>query len=554
MRKIRENAGLLFIIAALSFLILCPLIMIFVKAVIIDNRLDFSFMISTIMNGANLETIGNTLLLGICVVIGATIIAFPLAFIAARTTLGRQKWLDIVLMIPFMTPPYIASMGWILFMQKRGLFQQLFPGTGAWSEGFLSFAGLVLVMSLHVFPFMYTILKNAILGIGASLEESAAVFGGNRIYRMFRVTLPLLRGNYAIGALLVFVKTLSEYGTPATIGRRIGFYVFTTDIHRYATTSPVNFGAAASLSSVLIGICLMMWCLQNFITSRTTYRLVSGKGSRPMVKELSGLSAVGAWGFVSLIIAVAIGIPYFSVISTSLIKLRGYGLAPGNFTLDHYIALFIENTKGQRALLVSFGLAIASATIAAFIGTAIATVIHQSKQKYRKVVEALSLLPEMLPGIVLVIGIMLFWNTIYQVIPLYNTIGIMVLAYVVLFLPFTVQYVTSSFTQIGDNLLAAGRTFGGNPLYNFRRITLPLLAKGIIAGWIMTFIISFRELVTASLIAPPNTLVVSTFIMREFEQGSVSVGMAMAVLCVIFTVTVLILLNYFVDKKAVKAS
>ncbi len=154
-------------------------------------------------------------------------------------------------------------------------------------------------------------------------------------------------------------------------------------------------------------------------------------------------------------------------------------------------------------------------------------------------------MPEMLPGIVLIIGIMLFWNTIYQAIPLYNTIWIMVLAYVTLFLPYSIQYVGAAFSQIGDNLIWAGRVLGGSAAYVFRRVTLPLLLRGIFAGWMMTFIISFRELVTASLIAPPNTLVISTFIVREFEQGSVSVGMAMAVICVLFTTGSLILINRF---------
>ena len=86
----------------------------------------------------------------------------------------------------------------------------------------------------------------------------------------------------------------------------------------------------------------------------------------------------------------------------------------------------------------------------------------------------------------------------------------MILAYVALFLPYTIQYVTSSFTQINDNLIWAGRTFGGAPSYVFLHITLPLIMKGVATGWMMTFIIAFRELVTASLIAPPNTLVVST--------------------------------------------
>ena len=148
------------------------------------------------------------------VVITATLIATPLAFLLTRTKYAKYKWLDIIFMIPFMT----------------------------------------------------TILKNAILNIGNNLEESGATSGGGFFYRMKRITLPLLKENYAIAMLLVFVKTLSEYGTPATFGKKIGFYVFTTDIHRYATTSPIDFGKAASLSSVLVCICMVMWMIQNNVT------------------------------------------------------------------------------------------------------------------------------------------------------------------------------------------------------------------------------------------------------------------------------------------------
>lgn len=150
-------------------------------------------------------------------------------------------------------------------------------------------------MSLHVFPFLMTMLKNAMLNIPASLEESGAVFGAVFGLRLRKIFAPLLSGNDAIGALLVFVKTLSEYGTPYTLGRRIGFYVFTTDIHRCSTTAPIDFGRSASLSSVLVCICMAMWLMQNYITNKTSYRLVSGKGSRPAKTKLSAVGQVGAW-------------------------------------------------------------------------------------------------------------------------------------------------------------------------------------------------------------------------------------------------------------------
>ncbi|MGN1409107.1 MAG: ABC transporter permease [Eubacteriales bacterium] len=546
--NLKKNLLPALLLVLLTGLILCPLISVFAKAVIVDGRLDLYHALRTVASAENVHTVCNSLLLGICVVLCSTIIAVPTAFLLARTQLAKHSWLDIIFMIPFMTPPYIASMGWILFMQKKGLFQQLFPATGSWSEGFFCFGGLVLVMSLHVFPFMMTMLKNAMLNIPASLEESGAVFGAGFGMRLRKIFAPLLTGNYAIGALLVFVKTLSEYGTPYTLGRRIGFYVFTTDIHRYSTTSPIDFGRSASLSSILVCICMAMWLMQNYITNRTSYRLVGGKGSRQTRIKLSAFGQAGAWLWIGLVILVAVGVPYFSIISTSLIKLRGYGLAAGNFTLDHYKEL-LTTPKALSSIGKSLFLAFSSATICSVIGTAVVATVRKTKGFFKKVLEGVSLLPEMLPGIVLVIGIMLFWNTIYRIIPLYNTIGIMVLAYVVLYLPYTVQYVTSAFTQINDSLLEAGRVSGGTPSYVFRRITFPMISRGIFAGWMMIFIIAFRELVTASLIAPPNTLVVSTYINREFEQGSVSLGMAMAVLCVLITTTALLVFNFFVGRR-----
>ena len=540
--KRKAEAAVTALLLFLCFLILLPLVSVFARAVMYDGQLDLGRAVSSIFEEGNLETIANSLALGFWVVIASTLIAAPTAYLLALTPLGRHRWLDILFMVPFMTPPYIASMGWILFMQKRGLFQQLFPFTGSISESFFSFPGLVLVMSLHVFPFMMTMLKNALLNVPASLDESGAVYGAPFIVRLRKITAPLLTGNYAISALLVFVKTLSEYGTPYTLGRRIGFYVFTTDIHRYSTTAPVDFGKSASLSSVLVVICLLLWLLQNHITEKTSYRLVSGKGSRAKILAPDKGKLALCWLWLAVLAAVAIGIPYFSVLSTSLIKLRGYGLQWGNFTLDHYIEA-LTTSRGRNAIRNSLFLAFSSASLCSVLGTLVVLAVRNSRTKAGKLLEGISLLPEMLPAIVLIIGLMLFWNQIYRFLPLYNTMGIMVLAYVVLYLPYTVQYVTSSFTQINDSLIQAGRVFGGSPAYVFSRITLPMIFKGILSGWMMIFIIAFRELVTASLIAPVNVLVVSTYINREFEQGSVSEGMAMAVLCVIVTTGSLVLIE-----------
>lgn len=541
--RLTERAPALLLGALLLFLVVCPLLSVFLKAVVLDGRLALSPAAAVLGAPENLRMIANSLLLGVLVVLTSTVIAAPLAYLFSRTDMARHRAFDILFLVPFMTPPYIASMGWILFMQKRGLLSQLVPGLPDGAPAFFTLGGLVLVMSLHVFPFLLTLLRNAMDNIPSSLEESAAVLGARFPLRCRRVLLPLLAGNYAIGALLVFMKTLSEYGTPYTLGRRIGFDVFTTDIHRYAAVAPISFGKAAVLASVLVTICLLLWMVQNAITRRKSYRLVGGRGVRLALTPLRGAARVLAWGYVALVLLLAIGIPYFSVIATSLIRLRGYGLAAGNFTLAHYAELFADNENAVSAMANSLFLGVTAATLCAVLGTAVVLAVRRARGKTGRLLEAAGLLPEMLPGIVLVIGLMLFWNEIYDILPLYNTLGILVVTYTALFLPYTIQYVTSSFTQISGSLLDAGRVFGGSRFYIFRRITFPLLLKGIAAGWMMTFIISVRELVAPSLIAPPNTLVVSTYIMREFEQGSVSLGMCMAVLCVGLTTAALLVLH-----------
>ena len=531
------------LVLILCILILAPLSSIFLKAIMVDGQINFTQLLDNILNQSHIEMIWNSLLLGILTVIVSTFIALPLAYIFTQTSFAKYRFFDTILMMPFMTPPFIASMGWILFMQRRGLLQQIFPIFEQSDEIFFSLAGLVIVMSFHNFPFMYTMLKNAILNIPSSMDESGAVMGASFWQRIRKIMLPLISGNYAIAALLVFVKVISEYGTPATLGKRIGFSVFTTEIHRYATIAPINFGKSASLASILVTICLIFWMLQTEITNKRTYNLVSGKGSRFKLKTLSFKDKIFSGLYVSIIILLSIGVPLFSVLSTSLINLRGFGLKFDNLTFKHFVSLFTENNKAISAIGNSFFLAITAASLCAILGTIIVLSIQKMNKKIAKWIEGISLLPEMVPGIVLILGIMLFWNDVYHLLPIYNTMYLLVLAYVVLYLPFTVQYVSSSLSQISQSLISAGEVFGGSSWYIFRRITLPLIKPGIITGWMMTFIISFRELVTASLIAPPNKYVISTFIVREFEQGSVSTGMAMAVVCLFLTTISLLVFN-----------
>lgn len=151
-----------------------------------------------------------------------------------------------------------------------------------------------------------------------------------------------------------------------------------------------------------------MWLLQNYITVRKSYALVGGKGGRLNTVELNVPAKIISWIYIVAVIVISVGVPYFSVISTSLINLRGIGFKAGNFTFQHYVELFTENKKGIQAILNSFILAVCAATICAVLGTLLVLAVRNSKSRLKKAVEVMGMLPEMLPSIVLVIGIMLF--------------------------------------------------------------------------------------------------------------------------------------------------
>ncbi|MEK4851672.1 iron ABC transporter permease [Paenibacillus sp. FSL H7-0756] len=538
--RILRRAGLLLSFFLLAVSIGIPLLLIFWQSITPNQRLDWMAPLRTITGQSLSGVLLNSVWLGICVVAGTTLLAMPLAWMMAKTRMGLHRWIDVILLIPFMTPPYIGSMGWILFMQKGGYLQQWLPGAGVLSDSFFSFWGMVFIMSMHLFPFLYLLLRDALIRIGGNLEEAGAVHGAKAGYRFRRIIMPLLLSAYGMGVMLVFVKTIAEFGTPATFGRKIGYYVMTSEIHKYISSWPIDFGKATSLASVLLSVCLVIWYMQSAVSRRFTYRLVGGKGQRSKTYSLRGGAGWLAGLYLASLLLLSIGIPYFSIIAASLMKLRGAGLSLDNLTLDHYRELLSWGSVSLKAIGNSLGLSLAAASVAVILGAGLALAIGRSSTRLQRIIDLLSLLPNTVPGIVMVVGLILLWNAPWMPFTLYNTYGMVVLTYVVLFLPYTVQYVKASFSQINGLLFQAAQVSGAGPFYILRRILLPLIMPGMLAGWMMTFTISVRELVGSLLILPPSMQTSATYIFAQFEQGQVSLGMAMAVVSVGLTVLLLL--------------
>lgn len=548
-RGIAQSMNRLLAIVILVCLIVMPLCMILIKGFMPSAEAGFLDNIKQLVQADNLKILWNSIILGLAVVVLSTLIALPLSFIMVKTSLARHQWLDILIMIPFMTPPYIGAMGWMLTMQHNGLLEQLIPGIDKITPLFFSFFGMALIMSCHLAPFLYVILKKALLNLQQSQEEAALIYGGSFMYRFRRVMLPMFVSGYSMGALLVFVKTIGEFGTPVTMGNRIGYAVLTSEIHHSASIWPIDFQHAALLSSLLLGVSMTVWAFQTWFQTRTAVAGDSGKGRKTMQQPKSKWDSL-LYGIVGLLLFMMIVMPYASIIVNAFVKQLSRGLKLHNITLENFVLVLSGN--GGIALLNSVMLALAAATIASALGLWFVLASEQTKTKSpwsSKLIDFFSLLPNTVPGIIVVIGLILFWNNANNPIPAYNTIAILVITYTVLYIPYAVQNIKNVNQTIGKNLMEAAEMSGSTGWTRFRTIKFPLLLPGIVSGWILIFCISMRELVGSLMLRPPNTDTSATYIYRQFEQGESAQGMAMALLSVGITSVILILMDIWQKRR-----
>ena len=532
-------------VIVLFLLIILPLCLILFKGFVSGEDGTFGEHIQQLGQPYHLKILWNSVILGISVVILCTIIALPLSYIMTKTSLSKHQWLDLVIMIPFMTPPYIGSMGWMLTMQRNGLLEQLSPIFSRVTPYFFSFFGMVLIMSCHLTPFLYIILKNALMTIHQSQEEVAEIYGGTFFYRFRKIIAPLFASGYSMGALLIFVKTIGEFGTPVTMGNRIGFQVLTSEIHHSASIWPIDFQRAALLSTLLLAVSMTVWAFQQWFQSRNHLSSNAGKGHKVKVHSRNKWNIL-CYVFIICEIIVTIVLPYASIFMNAFMKQLSSGFHLSNFTLQNFVNVLSGN--GGIALFNSIMLATISATLASLIGLWV-VLITRRRNPLGRVIDFSSLLPNTVPGIIVVIGLILFWNNKHNPLPVYNTIGILVVAYTVLYIPYAVQNIRTVDQRLSKNLIEAAQISGSKGWTLFRTITFPLLRPGIISGWILIFCISMRELVASLMLRPPNTDTSSTFIYRQFEQGESAQGMAMAIMSIGITSIILFILETYQRKK-----
>jgi len=484
--------------------------------------------VQTLLAEPQLPTmLGGTLQVGVGVALVSALIGFPLGVARGLLNLPLPRLWDVLFLIPFLTPPYIAALSWMLVLQTNGYLQQL---TGiSLNDLLFSKTGIVLVMALNIFPVIYFAVSRSLLASGQRLALVARVHGASAGRAFWHITLPMLSPSLAAGMLLAFTLAIEEFGVPAALGTRAGVLMVTTDIEKKLADWPVDLSGASMLSVVLVVIALSAWAIQKKLTGHHDVTSITGKPT-----ENTGADA-GVFTLPIVMLLAAVGIltailPGISMALSGVLGTLSGGVTIENVTLSHYRALFSQHGDALSALGTSLSLALATALITGSVGLLASWLVVVQKIKGRGVMDALSLMPAALPGIVVGVGLILLWNRAFWPISPYNTWVILLLSYCCLLLPWPVRYVGSALRQLGGNLEPAARVHGASAFQALRFIVLPLVSPALLAAMLMVFAIASRELVTSLLLAPAGTQTVSVFIWRQFEQGSVGQGMAMATL------------------------
>lgn len=492
----------------------------------------FSLLSQTLGDVRLLRMTGNTVLLGLCVVIASALLAIPLGVARALYRIPLAPVWDVLLLVPFMIPPYIATLGWIMTLQPRGYTEQLFGFN--LTPVLFSLFGMTLVMTFNTFPVVYFAVSRTVEAIGLRYSDVGRVFGATPARAFWRITLPLSAPGLAASLLLVFAAAIEEYGTPAALGRRAGFEVLVTGIDTRVGDWPIDLPGAATLSLVLVIMSLAAFLLQRWILTRRSYQTVGGKPQNAEKRELGRLTVPVMLMF-GIVAFLSTGVPMLAILGTALSGTISGGLALDNLTLRHFADVFGNSAGALGALTNSLTLGLATAVLTGLIGVVAAYVVVKTRIRGRALIDIMTVLPNALPGIVVAVGLILAWNMPGLPFTPYNTGFILLLAYCCILLPQTARYATAAFLQIGDNLEAAARVAGASGAVAFRRILLPLVFPSLASAMLLVFALASRELVASIVVAPVGMQTISTFIWRQFEQGSVGLGMAMAFVTIILT-------------------
>lgn len=504
----RQAGILLALLGLLTFFILVPIVrVLWVSLSDGEGGLTLVHFANFFRRPLFRESLWNSLVAGLLVVFFGSLIAVPLAYLSVRYDFKGKILVNTLATLPLVIPPFVGAVALQLILGRSGtinlLLMRWFDMSIPFMEGL---TGVVLVQTLHFFPFIMLNTAVSLSNIDPSLEEMAQNMGchGLRLFR--RVTLPLMLPGFIAGCLLTFIRAVDDLGTPLMLNYK---NLLAPQAYLRITTIGIDDVDGYVICVILVAISLGSLLVARKYLSLSEYATLH-QGTA-VARPVTGMKRLAILLFCGLVLSLSL-LPHIGIVILSFAKIWSFSLLPTTYTLDNFTEILVRAPHFVKNTLLY---TILAAGLDVFLGAIIAFLLIRSRVWGRNVLDAVATLPIAIPGVVLAVGYLRVfhgWDFPGLGAPLTSTWIILVVAYTVRRLPYTVRASYAALQQVHISLEESAQNLGANRLRTFAKVTLPLISGGLVAGGLIAFMTNCVELSSTIMLVP------------RIESGPISYG------------------------------
>ena len=488
----------------------------------------------------------NTVVISGLTTIFGVILAFPLAFLVGRTDMYGKKFFRTLFVTTYMVPPYVGAMAWLRLLNPNAgvlnkFLMQMFNLPKA-PFNIYTVGGIVWVLTCFYYPYAFITISRAMEKMDPSLEEASKISGASPIKTLMTITIPMMTPSIIAAGLLVFVASASAFGIPSIIGAPGQIYTVTTRIIDFVHIgSEEGLNDAMVLAVFLMAIANIVLYVTTFVIGKRQYITMSGKSTRPNIVEL------GKWRMpITVIISIfsffVVILPFVTVALTSFTVNMGKPIGLSNMSMSAWNKVF-----SRASILSSTKNSIIAGLAAAFFGIVISCImaylLQRTNVKGKRIPDFLITLGSGTPSVTIALALIISMSGKFK-INIYNTLTIMIIAYMIKYMLMGMRTVVSAMSQVHPSLEEAAQISGANWLRMLEDVTLPLIGASIVAGFFLIFMPSFYELTMSTLLYSSNTKTIGyeLYIYQTYHSQQVASALATAILLFV------IIINYLLNK------
>lgn len=480
------------------------------------------------------STLLNSFKVSFAATVTSLIVGTPMAYFFTAYKIRGKKLLQILIILSSMSAPFVGAYSWILLMGRNGVLTNVLKNLlHITPPDIYGFGGILLVFTTQLFPLIFLYVQGALSNIDNSLLEASQNMGCSGAKRFFTVILPLIMPTLLAGALLVFMRALSDFGTPMLIGE--GYRTFPVILYtEFVGEVSQNKGFASAIAIIAILITMVIFMAQKYVSNRKSFSM---NALHPIEeKELKGLAGVLVHVLCYGVVGISM-LPQVYVVYTSFQNTSGVIFTKG-YSFNSYIRVA---DKLGSSIVNTIVIPLAALICCVLLAILIAYITVRRRNAATGVVDVVSMVPYIVPGTVIGIAMLTSFNR--RPLLLSGGMLIMIIALIIRRLPYTIRSSVAVLHQIPMSIEEAALSLGSSKLKTFFVVTVPMMSSGIISGAILSWVTMISELSTAIILYTVKTQTLTVAVYGQILRGNYGVAAALATILTLLTVISLLIFN-----------